>query len=318
MPVDRKKITRRLLSALIAVPVATVLLIVGGFYALFYFPQRSNGSLEAPGGEREYFLFVPSSYNSDNATPLIISLHGAALWPAAQREMSRWNRLAEEEGFIVVYPSGTWPYGTGTGLLPKFWLLRPEEELDSNLQFLSGLVEKIERDYNIDPARIYANGFSNGAAMAFALSCRFDKPIAAVGTVGAAYDQQPFQWCGNPRPMPLIAFHGTADPIVPYEGGQQRSSPGTFPSVRSWTADWAARNGCRPQPKESRVAATVARRAYLGCTDGADVVLYTLDGGGHTWPGGKPLPKWLVGPTNPSIDATSQMWSFFRQYRAVP
>src|SRR5438309_1149326 len=137
--------------------------------------------------------------------------------------------------------------------------------------------------------------------------------IAAVGLVAAAH-LLPWEWCTDRRPVPMIAFHGTADPEVPYSGGRTWVAPERFPSIPTWTANWARRNRCAPNPLDSAVAADVTRRAYTHCADDAAVVLYTVRGGGHTWPGGKPLPQWFAGRTTQSIDATSLMWAFFREH----
>lgn len=302
----------------IGLPVALVLIAVVSFYALLssYAVNRTNGAIVSSGQKREYLLYVPRSYDRAKPTPLVISMHAAAVWPATQREVSQWNKVADEHGFIVVYPSGTNLRGKGTGVLPfRVWLLRPEADLVANVRFISELIDTLEATYNIDPTRIYANGFSNGGAMTFALSCRLSHRIAAVGTVSAAQDQ-PFSWCADSRPVPLINFHGTDD-LVPYNGGKVWASPRPFPSVLTWTANWARRNRCGSNPIESVVAADVTRLEYTNCADDAAVVLYTVQGGGHSWPGGKPLPAWIVGPTSRSIDATSQMWAFFRQHRLL-
>jgi polyhydroxybutyrate depolymerase len=115
----------------------------------------------------------------------------------------------------------------------------------------------------------------------------------------------------------MIAFHGTADPEVPYSGGATWISSRPFPSTPKWAANWARRNRCGADPIESTVTPDVTRRAYADCAHDADVVLYTIHGGGHTWPGGTPLPKWFVGRTTRSIDATSLMWSFFNEHPLV-
>ena len=220
--------------------------------------------------------------------------------------LSEWNRLADSQGFIVVYPSGL------GGLGPRIWHVGAERGLPRDVKFISELIDKLEADYNIDPSRIYANGLSNGGGMSFVLSCRLSDRIAAVGMVGAA-QTLPWSWCSDPKPVPMISFHGTADPMVPYTGGTSWVH-GPFPDVSKWTANWARRNRCGPRPIESAVAADVTRREYTNCADDAAVVLYTIRGGGHTWPGGEPMPEWFVGPTSRSIDATSQMWSFFREH----
>ncbi len=289
-----------------------VLVAVVSFYVSFYALNRADGTIVSSGQKREYLLYVPGSYDRTKPTPLVISMHAAALWPAAQMETSQWNKVADEHGFIVVYPSGTTLRGGGTGALPKVWLLRPEADLLANVRFISELIDTLEAAYNIDPTRIYTNGFSNGGAMTFALSCRLSHRIAAVGTVSAAQDQ-PWSWCADSRPVPLINFHGTAD-LVPYNGGKVWASPRPFPSVSTWTANWARRNRCGPNPIESVVAAEVTRLEYTDCADDAAVVLFTVQGGGHSWPGGKQMPEWLFGPTSRNIDATSQMWAFFREH----
>ncbi len=281
---------------LLSLPVAVALIEAVSFYVL----NASNGTLISAGRNRDYLLFVPKSYDSAKPTPLVISMHGAAMWGAAQEETSQWNTVAEREGFMVVYPSGA----KGNG--PRHW----EEE---DVTFISELIDTLEAAYNIDPTRIYANGLSNGGGMAFVLSCMLSDRIAAVGMVGSA-QLLPWSWCTDPRPVPMISFHGTADRFTPYHGGSSWVAPRPFPSMVTWTANWARRNRCAPEPIDSPVAADVTRRSYTNCADGADVVLYTIEGGGHTWPGGKPLPEWFAGPTTRSIDASSQMWAFFREH----
>jgi polyhydroxybutyrate depolymerase len=271
--------------------------------------NRPNGTLVSSGQEREYLLHVPTSYDPTKPTPLVISMHGGAGWPAMQKETSRWNTLADSQGFIVVYPSGI----SGRG--PRAWHMGPPG-LARDVRFISDLIDTLQAAYNIDGARVYADGLSNGGGMAFVLSCTLSDRIAAVGMVASA-QLLPFDWCKDQRAVPMIAFHGTADRTVPYHGGKSWVAPGAFPDMPTWAADWARRNRCGPDPVELAVAADVTRLEYTGCADDAAVVLYTVNGGGHSWPGGGPLPEWLVGHTSRSIDATSQMWAFYREHRLV-
>ena len=311
-----RKIVIKTLLVIIGLPVILALFVVVSFYMALYESDRANGTIVSAGQEREYLLYVPASYDRSTPTPLVVSLHAAMLWPAAQREISQWNRVADEHGFIVVYPSGLTPQGGGTGVAPKLWEIAGDLTLSANVGFISQLLDTLEATYNIDTTRIYANGFSNGGAMVFALSCRLSHRIAAVGTVSAAQDQRPWSWCQDEKPMPLIKFHGTSD-LVPYEGGRTWASPKPFPSVSTWTANWAARNRCASSPVESIVAADVTRREYTHCANDATVVLYIIKEGGHNWPGGKPLPEWLLGSASQSIDATSQMWAFFIEHQLL-
>jgi polyhydroxybutyrate depolymerase len=292
--------------ALIGLPVVTVPIEAVSFYTT----NRDNGSFVSSGEKRDYLLYVPRSYDRSRPTPLVISMHGAGLWGAAQRETSQWNDLADIQGFIVVYPSGI----GGKGV--RIWRVEAGPDLMKDVRFISELIDTLETRYNIDSTRIYANGLSNGGGMSFALSCTLSDRIAAVGMVAAA-QTLPWSWCTDPRPVPMIAFHGTADPEVPYNGGSTWISPRPFPSTPKWAANWARRNRCEENPVESTVAPDVTRRAYTNCADDANVVLYTIQGGGHTWPGGTPLPKWFVGSTTRSISATSLMWSFFSEHPLV-
>lgn len=313
----RRSLVIRVLLGFLGLPIVLSLAVVLTFYLAFYSRDRANGTIVSARQRREYLLYVPRSYDRTRPTPLVISLHAAMLWPGHQRDLSHWNQLADQHGFIVVYPSGLAPWGGGTGASPKVWLLRPESVLSAHITFLSELIDTIEATFNIDPTRIYANGFSNGGAMTFALSCRLAHRIAAVGTVSAAQDQLTASWCSGARPMPLINFHGTAD-LVPYTGGRTWASPKPFPSVPTWTAEWAHRNRCGPTPVSSAVTADVMLLEYTQCPDGATVKLYTIHGGGHSWPGGEGMPEWVVGPTNRSIDATRQMWAFFLEHQLPP
>jgi polyhydroxybutyrate depolymerase len=171
-------------------------------------------------------LYVPRRYDRTRPTPLVISTHAAALWPAAQMETSQWNRLAESQGFITVYPSGV---GGAAG--PRIWHVDRGAGLITDVRFISELIDTLEAVYNVDPTRIYANGLSNGGGMAFVLSCVLSDRIAAVGMVAAA-QSLPWSWCTDRRAVPMIAFHGTADPVVPYRGGSSWVSEEHFRASR--------------------------------------------------------------------------------------
>ncbi len=290
---------------LIALPVVLALTEAVSFYVM----NRTNGTIVSSGQKREYLLYVPKSYDRTRPTPLVISMHGAGGWPAHQKETSQWNQVAEREGFIVVYPAG----GPRGG--PRVWRVNGSS-LERDVRFISELIDTLKAAYNIDPTRVYANGLSNGGGMAFVLSCTLSDRIAAVGMVAAAHLTE-WSWCTDQRAVPMIAFHGTADRMTPYNGGKTFVAPRAFPSIPAWMSMWAGRNRCGPDPVESAVAADVTRLEYPNCADNAAVVLYRVQGGGHSWPGGKPLPEWFVGPTSNGVDATSQMWAFFREHRLL-
>jgi polyhydroxybutyrate depolymerase len=300
-----RKLLLGILGVTIGLPLVTLVVAVVWINLL----DRTNGTILASGAKRTYLLHVPARYNPLRPTPLVVSLHAGATWPAHQQNLSHWNQLADEHGFIDVYPSGT-PQLLGVARVWRTW---PDGVL-TDVRFIAALIDTLEATYNIDRARIYADGISNGAGMVFGLSCALSDRIAAVGMVAAA-QQLPWSWCTARRPVPMIAFHGDADPLAPYAGGRLGDPFNpvrlVYPAVRDFVANWARRNQCATSPVTSMVARDVARMEYPDCTEGATVVLYTLLGGGHSWPGGKPPPRWRVGATNTSIDATAALWAFF-------
>jgi polyhydroxybutyrate depolymerase len=224
-------------------------------------------------------------------------------------QISHWNDLARRHGFIVVYPCGT--------EIPLRWRIYgfsgSDTDLMEDVTFISDLVDKLDTEYNLDPTRIYVNGLSNGGAMAIILSCKLSERIAAVGSVAGAY---PFSVseCQPLRPVPTILFHGTGDPIVPYLGGQASASMFSMPSVPDWVADLVRYNGCDNEPIKLPAKGAVHGIQFMDCAQKSEVVFYTIEGGGHSWPGGGSLPKIIVGNTNRDIDATEMMWEFFCQH----
>ncbi len=275
--------------------------------AVFHARNRSNGVIISSGQEREYLLYVPGSYDQRRPTSLVISLHGGALWPAAQMAIDRWNRTAERHGFIVVYPAGVGGRG------PRHWEADGGPGQAREVRFIAELIDTLSARYAIDRTRIYANGLSNGGGMAFVLACTLSDRIAAIGMVATAIFLR-WRECPDQRPVPVIVFHGTADRAAPYAGGRTWVAPVSFPSIPAWAAQWARRNRCASGPIDSALAADVTLRRYADCAEGAAVALYTVHGGGHTWPGGRQVPEWGVGPTSRTIHATDLMWAFFRAH----
>lgn len=300
----RHRVARILLRVAIGV-LAVVMAAPVGLLIAFQIANRINGSLVSSGETRRYLLHVPDSYDG-SPVPLVVDLHGFAQWPANQASVSRWSRLADREGFIVVHPMGTG--------LPLRWASHTpgSEETSRDVRFLTDLIDHLAAEYAIDPARVFVSGISNGGGMAFVMSCEASGRVAAIGTVAGLFTY-PWDACERERPVPLIAFHGTADPIVPFEGGPLGRPGGEAPDVRAWVSDYAARNACTsadPLPVHGAASGT----RWSGCDQGADVVLHILRGGGHTWPGGGRLPEFITGPTLADIDATRTMWDFFSQH----
>lgn len=263
-------------------PVAAPLVVEG--------PGRYEGEVVSGELVRRFVLVVPES--APRPAPLVIVFHGFMGNPTEVEEDTGMTRVAEDEGFAVVYPEG---HGR-----PRSWRSDPRRG-DLDVVFIRDLVALLDEAFGIDPARVYAAGMSNGGGMAARLACDAPDLVAAVAGVAGAYFSGD---CVPTRPVPVVAFHGDADPIVPYEGW------GPFlPSVEGWASEWAARNGCEPEPTLGAVATDVTTLRWAGCTAGADVVLYTVAGGRHGWPGSERTGEHL-GSTN-SVDASHLIWDFF-------
>ncbi len=271
-----------------------------------YILRRKYGSIISSGKKRRYLLYVPHSYDPHKPVPLVISLHGYKDYPARQMRKSGWNRLAEEEGFIVVYP-----WGSGIPFGWKYYdYLDPSKNPTPDIIFISDLIDQLQKQFNIDPKRIYANGLSNGGGMALALSCTLSDRIAAIGSVVGGYFY-PLEACHSSRPVPMIAFHGTADKLVSYNGGPSQRFDYPFPSIPDFMKELALKKGCNPEPIYQEINSKAHSTSYLGL---ADVVLYTIDGGEHAWPVGTRIPPWLAGNASTDIDATRVMWEFFKSH----
>jgi len=285
-------------------------------------PGTSARTLVSNGQERCYLLHMPAGGLHSGSlpagpVPLVISLHGFAERPQYHVLVTRWNEIADAEGFVVVYPQGTG--------MPLRWNASSPRDAGGvdDVQFLRDLVADVDRLVSIDRQRIYANGLSNGGAMTHRLACEAADLVAAAGTVAAPVGELP-DGCTPSRPVPIMAFHGTADPVVDYQGYSGSGSSwmdrlgltrGGFSYLQApqWTADWAARNGCAPEPESIPSSGDTSGVRYTGCSAGVEVIFYTVDGGGHTWPGGMPIP--FVGKTSQDIDASETMWQFFTRFQ---
>ena len=285
-----------------------VSVLLGG---IFYLRNRTNGQIQSGGLSRRYLLYVPESYNPDNPSPLVISIHGFAQWPAHQQGLSGWNHQADEEGFLVVYPQGTgFPLRWNAGQAGDSGNTSQQE-----VEFFKDLIDHLSQTYSIDQKRIYANGMSNGGGMTHLLACQLSDRIAAFGGVAGAYSY-PDEFCQPLNLTPWIAFHGVDDPIVSYQGGpsQGRHADIDLPAIESWIDSWAMQNGCDHSPDLNEITSDITQFSYNNCEQDIGVILYRIERAGHTWPGGGWLPVWLTGTTNREINATALMWEFYQLY----
>ncbi len=239
-------------------------------------PPEQRRTIQVGAGDRSYQLYIASSYRSDRPAPLILVFHGAGGRGLGMARHTGFSRLAELKGGVVVYPDG----------IRRRWNDGRGEEGADEVGFIRVLLDSLRRELSLDPRRLYATGISNGAMFSYRLACDLPGEFAAIAPVG---------------------------------GGVARRRGQVLSAERS-VRFWAEVNGCGLTPAESpgpdRVTdgTRIRRTVYSGCREEAEVVLYTIEGGGHTWPGG-PAAGRRVGRVTREIDATRLIWDFFERHR---
>ena len=168
------------------------------------------------------------------------------------------------------------------------------------------LLDHIEATFCVDTARVYSTGMSDGGAMTSVLACVASDRFAAFGAVAV---EVYFKGCGGNRPVSIMAFHGTADRIVPFDGGKTAVAGATLGPAPAAMAGWAAHDHCDAEFVDTRIGSEVRRRTWSGCDGASSVVFYIIDGGGHTWPGSIPIARF--GMTTQQINASDTIWAFF-------
>lgn len=264
-------------------------------------PTMPSGTwtLEHAGATRSFNVHVPASYDPAVPTPLVFDFHGLTMTAAQEDLLTGMRAAGDAHGFIVVQPQGldnSWNAGACCGM-------SGETQVD-DVGFVLAMLDRLGDELCVDPRRVYALGMSNGGFFSHRLGCELADRFAAVASVAGVLA---FAGCAPSRPMPVLQLHGTADTIVPYMGSQDG-----FPSVPAMMGGWAARDGCAPSSTPLLVVDDVSCEAWPGCDGGAEVILCTVDGGGHTWPGGPTIPG--LGKTTQALDATAYAWEFFSRH----
>ena len=255
-----------------------------------------DGTISSGGVTRHYLLHIPPSYQAGSAVSLVINFHGYKSNSSQEENLTGMSPKADRENFIVVYPDG----------IDSTWFTGPGAEGEADLQFLRDLIVSLESQYSVDPQRIYATGISNGGGMTNRVACEMSDLIAAIAPDSGAYNF--WHDCKPSRPVPVLAFHGLDDNIVPYEGGTPEIM---LPPIEEWAMDWATRNGCSSTPTITTPVDTVTVRTWSNCNNNADVILYTLANHGHSWPGSAIMPRAI---TSQAVNATDLMWEFFKAH----
>jgi polyhydroxybutyrate depolymerase len=247
---------------------------------------------------------VPAAYDGSRPVPVLFNFHGYGSNAVEQMVYADFRPLADRDDFIIVAPDGQ---DGGS----RHFNLSGEPGLQNDIQMVGALLDHIEAQLCVDTQRVYSTGMSDGGAMSSVLACVSADRFAAFAPVAVVVYPMV---CSNTRRLAFMGFSGTADPIVPFQGGAVHccgmpvlGAPSDAMSM------WAAHNDCDPKFTEERLGTEVRRRTWNNCKDGSAAVFYIIDGGGHTWPGSAFSPPQL-GLTTKQINASQTIWDFFEQH----
>lgn len=253
---------------------------------------------------RKFRLYVPTTYTASQAVPLLFNLHGYTSNATQQQLYGNFMPIADTANFIMVLPEGTAPAGSqyfNAGFGPGV----------NDVLYMSDLIDSLSLNYNINPNAIYSCGMSNGGIMSYYLACNLPNRFAAIASVTGSMLNSWFT-CAPSRPFPVMEIHGTNDATVPYIGSS------TFSHIDSVIKKWILHNNCNVTPVTFSVpntvtsdGATAINFKYSGGTNGADVELYKVVNGAHSWPGA-PI---AIGTTCMDFNASVEIWRFFRKYK---
>ena len=272
--------------------------------------------------ERSYLLHIPPSLPRDKAVPLVVVFHGGGGTGAIGERFTRFSELSDHERFIVVYPDA----------LNKNWndgrnepMIRSMREKVDDVGFTTALLAELQRTCRIDPKRVYATGPSNGGIMSNLAGARLADRFAAIAPVIGGIASPVAENFHPSQPVSVLIINGTEDPLVPFEGGRvtfMGRGRGSIISTAETVQRWVAHNGCRSKPStgampdkdpEDGTRSTV--ETYAGGRNGTEVVVFTIEGGGHAWPGGRQyLPVKTIGRVCRDFDATTTIWEFFKAH----
>jgi polyhydroxybutyrate depolymerase len=284
----------------------------------------SADTIDIDGVKRSYTVQLPAK----RLVPLVVVLHGKTQRGADMMTRTAWPQVAKREGFAVVFPDGL-NHAWADARTKAGPALRGPPAGTDDVAFIAKLVEKLVANGTADPRRVYVTGISNGGAMAMTLVCARADLFAAGASVSMNLTDETAVTCHPSRPLPMLLMNGTADPLVPYEGGRGSSyyAADGFWSTDETLAFWRKLNGCEIDnsdmtdlPDRAPADQSTVTRISSRCPEGHDVVLYRINQGGHRMPGFSPdarFPKVaasLLGSQNGDIDAAETIWTFFGQF----
>lgn len=271
--------------------------------------------------ERTYWLHLPPASTLNKPLPVLFHLHGGGGTGKQTPKLTfnRFNELADIHGFIVVYPDAidrSWNDGRTENLKPQ------NRDVD-DVGFIVEIINKLSKSYSIDSSKIFTAGMSNGGFMSSRLLCDRADLFRGGAILTASISEEYLPKCNPEKPVAVLVMNGTEDPLVPYDGGEIKirgwKSRGSIISNDDFVSYWKNINGCNTQvpvinlPDQKRWDGTkVSVTTYSDCDERGALKFYKIEGGGHTWPGGKQYlgRKW-IGRTSKEINACDEIWDFF-------
>jgi polyhydroxybutyrate depolymerase len=288
---------------------------------------KNKVDIRIMGSRRTYLVHVPPAIDSQPSLPLVVAIHGAFETAKDMEKRTGFSDLADQEGFVAVYPNGMGVFG-----LLQHWNAghccgKAAADGVDDVGFLTQVIQDVQRRLPIDPRRIYMVGFSNGGMLAYRFAAEHTHTLSALATVAATIGGEPAQ--GEPlwripdpqAPLPLISFHGLADDAIPAQGGisPKRGGEQSFLSVNDSIDFWVRNNGCDSEPMLSQGHQNHVRiQTWEKCRQGADVVLYLMANWGHVWPGAYYTADRENEDPLKDFDAAAIIWDFFNAHSPTP
>jgi polyhydroxybutyrate depolymerase len=255
---------------------------------------------------RTFLVHFPTGFSNSQHVPVVINMHGSGSDGPQEEFYSRMSETSDSNHFMVVYPNG----------LGNVWnsgFTNPYNSWPDDVGFISKIIDTLYTLYNVDLTRIYATGMSNGGFQSYRLACDLENRIAAIASVTGSITDITALNCVLSRKIPVMEIHGTADPLVPYNGETGiKSVEETVQFFRTLNQCSASADTIALPDLDPNDSSTVERIQWNYCGSGTEVVLYKITGGGHTWPNA--YFHYIYGPTNHDLDASQEIWNFFKRF----
>lgn len=259
--------------------------------------SSSTRSVSVAGVTRTAQLHVPNGYDGSTPTPVILAFVGHGM---STQKLEGFSGLDDGDA-LVLYPQ---PAGSDP---QNGWEGAPYASGQDDVAFVGALLDDLEAHLCVDTARVFAAGISNGGGFVSLLSCRLPARIAAFAVVSGAIYPADDPACPTVPAVPVVEFHGTADPVIPYDGGTSHAA--ALEPVTQWLDEQAQRSGCASSPTRTAIGSDVTQQQWCGCQGRGALTHYRIEGGGHTWPGATATSG--PGATTQTISATRIIEDFF-------